>query len=341
MAMAKKGKVKRQHFVPRCLLRRFSQGDRTTSVFVIGTAKFVHTAGIKTQCAADYYYGHEQTTETALGQLEGAFSEAIGDLSPEKIEGMSEQDLAVIRSFVHVQAERTPLAGQVHRMAYADMGRQLFAAYAKVNGLPDHDINEQGELFADHQMPVPGAHTVALAVEHQAAIADLDVKFVTGEGFMISDHPALALNVWRDEHPRFSRWPHGGGLMTKGFMYLMPVATDCLLAVYDGDTYQVGEDGSRVAYATPGDVLAVNALQTVNATRLLFDSTVVMPLDLIAALDVRNRIRAEAGEGPISLHLAGIPLTFLKVIDDVCYEDWDRLMLPCRRGLGPNLAPAP
>jgi hypothetical protein len=76
MAKEKKGKTKRQHFVPRCLLRRFSKTEQATSVFVIGSTTFVPTAGIKTQCAADYYYGEDQATETALGRLEKAFSDS-------------------------------------------------------------------------------------------------------------------------------------------------------------------------------------------------------------------------------------------------------------------------
>ena len=88
-----------QHFVPKCLLPRFSQSEQTTSAFVIGTATFVRTAGIKTQCAADYYYGHEQTIETNLERMESAFSSAIGDLSVETIEGMGENELAAVRSF--------------------------------------------------------------------------------------------------------------------------------------------------------------------------------------------------------------------------------------------------
>jgi len=330
MATAKQGRVKRQHFVPRCLLRRFSQSDQTTSVFVIGTAKFVPTAAIKTQCAADYYYGQDQTIETDLGRLEGAFSSAIGDLSAQTLEGLGTNELAVVRSFVHVQAERTPFAGEVHRNALVDLGRQLFSAYAKINKLPDHDVAQESERFADEQMPIPGAHTVDLAVGHQRSIADLEVKFIMAEGLMVSDHPALALNLWRDEHPRFRTWPVLGGLLTKGFMYVMPVATNCLSLVYDSATYQVGDDGCRVAGGTKEDVMALNALQTINASQLLFDSTIVMPGDLLAALHFRNQIRAEHGAGPLPLRPAGIPLSFLRVIDHEPYDAWDRAMLPSR-----------
>jgi hypothetical protein len=330
MAKKKKGRTKRQHFVPRCLLRRFSKTEQTTSVFVIGSATFVPTAGIRTQCAADYFYGHDQSTETRLGQLEGAFSKAIGDLSIGAIERVSEDDLSTIRAFVHVQAERTPFAGDVMRSAYVNMGHQLYSAYAKANNLPADDTTAQAERFADHQMPVPGAHTVDLAERHQSVLTDLEVKFVAGDGFMISDHPALSLNLWRDEHPRFSRWPTPGGLATKGFIYMMPIATNRLVVIYDSDTYQVGRDGSRVASATPEDVIALNALQTINASRLLFDSTVVMPADLIAALHIRNQVRKENGPGPLPLRPAGIPLSFLRVIDRELYEGWDRAMLPTR-----------
>lgn len=328
--MAKKGQVKRQHFVPRCLLRRFSQSAQTTSVFVIGSATFVETAAIKTQCAADYYYGHDQRVETKLSHLEDAYAAAIGDLSVETLESMSEPELAKVRAFVHVQAARTPFASEVQRNAYVDFGRQLYAAHAKVNKLRGDRVIQQSERFADDEMGIPGAHTVDLATEHEAAIADLQVKFVVAPGLMISDHPALSVNLWRDEHPRFSEWPVLGGLLTKGFMYLMPTATNRLIVVYDGDTYKVGNDGSRIAYASAQDVVALNALQTVNASRLLFDSTVVKPFDLTMALHIRNLIREQEGPGPLPLRPAGIPLSFLRIADQTPYDDWTLAMLPSR-----------
>ncbi|MEI9948240.1 MAG: DUF4238 domain-containing protein [Pseudomonadota bacterium] len=334
MATEKKGRAKRQHFVPRCLLKRFSETEQATSVFVIGSATFVKTAGIKTQCAADYYYGHEQSIESALGRLESAFSEAIGDLSVATLDRMSQDALSIVRAFVHVQAERTPFAGEVMRNTYLNMGQQLYSAYAKANELPEDDAVERAERFADHQMPTPGAHTVELAVRHQSALADLAVKFVVADGFIVSDHPALSLNLWRDEHPRFGTWPTLGGLATKGFMYLMPIATNRLAVIYDSDTYEVGGVDSRVARAQPEDVIALNALQTINASRLLFDSTVVMPVDLAAALNIRNQVRAESGSGPLPLRPAGIPLSFLRVIDREPYDGWDLAMLPPRPRAG-------
>jgi hypothetical protein len=183
----------------------------------------VPTAAIKTQCAADYYYGHEQDIETELGRLEAAFSAAIGDLSIDTIEGMSSENLAAVKAFVHVQAERTPFAGQVQRNAYVNLGQQLYSAYAKANQLADDDGHREAERFADRQMPSPGAHTVDLAVTHQAAIDDLDVKFVMANGFMISDHPALSMNLWRDEHPRFRTWPHLVVLSRRGSCTLCPL----------------------------------------------------------------------------------------------------------------------
>jgi hypothetical protein len=330
MAMKKKGQVKRQHFVPRCLLRHFSQNPQTTSVFVLGTATFVETAGIKTQCAADYYYGSDQRVEAALGALESAFSGAVGDLSVDGIEGLTNEKLAMIRAFVHVQAERTPFAGEVQRDALVNLGQQLYAAYAKANDLPTDATQVEAERFADHHMPIPGAHTVDLAIEHQSVIEDLVVKFVEAPGLVISDHPALSLNIWRDEHPRFSKWPHLGGLATKGFMYIMPVATNWLVVIYDSDTYQIGTAEGRIARATPEDVVALNALQTINASQLLFDSKVVAPIDLVLALRIRNQVRSEQGPGPLPLRPAGIPLSFLRVTDHDAYDGWDHAMMPSR-----------
>jgi hypothetical protein len=330
MATAKKGRVKNQHFVPKVLLRGFSPEKKTTSVFVIGSATFIETASIKTQCSQDYFYGHEQKVEDDLQNLETAFGKVLKDLSPEKIEGFTEAELSVIRAFVHQQAERTPFAAGVMRTSYVDIGRQLGAAFAKANGFGVEGVEEEAEGFARHHMPNPAAHTVELAQKHGGVIKDLAVKFVTGKGFMISDHPALMLNIWRDHHPKFNAWPSIGGLASKGLILVLPVATNTLLIVYDAATYRVGHDGSRTAYANDDDVMVLNALQTINATKLLFDSSVVKPIDVIGPLVIRNQVREEQGPGPLPLRPTGIQLTFLEVTDRDTYDDYNLMMLPVR-----------
>lgn len=76
--------------------------------------------------------------------------------------------------------------------------------------------------------------------------------------------------------------------------------------------------------------MALNALQTLNAQNLLFDSEIVKPIDVAAALDFRNEIRASEGSGLLPLRPAGIPLSFLRIVDENPYATWDRLILPCR-----------
>lgn len=55
-------------------------------------------------------------------------------------------------------------------------------------------------------------------------------------------------------------------------------------------------------------------------------------MDLIAALRVRNQVRAQHGPGPLPLRATGIPLSLLRVTDQDLYEGRDMLMMPCRPG---------
>lgn len=328
----KKGKVKRQHFVPRCLLRRFSPDERTLSVFVVGKTTYVPIAGVSTQCAADYFYGSDQRVEGNLGNLETAFSGAVGDMSVSRLNGLTGEQLAVVRSFVHVQAERTPLATDAHRDMFINMGTQLYSAYAKMNGLPLDGIAERAESFADAHIGVAGAFAVDAAIKHQVGIDDLEVKFLVGDRLIISDHPVLALNLWRDSHPRFASWPVLGGLKTKGFLYIMPLATNRAAIVYDAAVYRVGDRDGLTAVVTAEDVRNLNALQTINAEQLLFDNTAVAPEDLIAALTIRAVVRAQQGDGRLPLRPAGIEFSFLEIMDKDAHEGWNLAMLPARGG---------
>src|SRR2546427_219268 len=79
--MAQEAKKKRQHYVPKLILRRFSPDERSLTMVVLGTGKRIENASLKEQYYEDYFYGKDGAIEEAFAQLEGKFSDALGDLS--------------------------------------------------------------------------------------------------------------------------------------------------------------------------------------------------------------------------------------------------------------------
>ena len=63
-------KKKRQHYVPRFLLKNFSADKRRIALEVLATGRRVDDAQLKAQCYRDYFYGKDEVLENAFAKLE-------------------------------------------------------------------------------------------------------------------------------------------------------------------------------------------------------------------------------------------------------------------------------
>ena len=71
---------KRQHYVPKSVLRRFAcdldrdPEPRQINLVNISRLKIVREASLKEQCYRDYFYGQKTAVEKQLSLLEGFYS---------------------------------------------------------------------------------------------------------------------------------------------------------------------------------------------------------------------------------------------------------------------------
>lgn len=345
----KKGVTKRQHYVPRMLLRNFSSDGKRISLVVDG--KRIDNAGLRDQCQEDYFYGSDQILEKSFAEQESEMAALLGDLSPERFETLTDRQLEIMRQFVAYQRARTRGAAQ-HLSDF--MG--AFAKQTLKDGLLLNDGRvmtvEEDEAF---QVGLEAAQRDAVwqAAKSMPVLADMSVKFIATvrtPAFVVADHPVVAYNQFAEHHPVLSRYPTRTGHALKGLQFFLPVSPSMTLAVYDPATYSYGGN-KRVCTAGPHDVALLNRMQAVNAYSCFYFDPTRMTEDALADLAAARRSHPsmftkhtalgplqKRGDGTISRIVAvrhaemalGAKLSFVRTIDGRSYENHRGASIPVR-----------
>ncbi|MEM9226806.1 MAG: DUF4238 domain-containing protein, partial [Verrucomicrobiota bacterium] len=71
---------KKQHYVPKFYLRKFTNNDRLINLFNIDTESAVHGASLKHQCYKEYFYDKDGTMENMFQLIERDFSKLINTI---------------------------------------------------------------------------------------------------------------------------------------------------------------------------------------------------------------------------------------------------------------------
>jgi len=343
------GEVKRQHYVPRMLLRNFSKDGTRISLVVDG--KRIDGTSIKNQCQEDYFYGADNIMEKSFGNSEAKMAALLGDLAPGRFSDLTEDDVHELRLFLAYQHFRTRGA--------AEHISRFQGALAKAVLKSSAALNKDGELTADDledvDIGVENAQNQALWIGTKSLpiLFDLAIKFIATErspGFVVADHPVVAYNQFAEHHPILSRYPTGVGLAHKGLQLFMPLSPSMVLALYDPSTYEYGGKGF-VCKAGPGDVAFLNRMQAVNAfSCVYFHEDRLDELALSDLVKTRKRhpsiykketILGEMTDKPdgtkgqfiVNLNAQlrlGAKLSFIRTVDGHSYEDYDGPSVPVR-----------
>ena len=349
MTTRKDGETKRQHYVPRFLLRNFSRDGRRISLVMFASERRIDDASIKGQCYEDYFYGKDQVLEKSFAADEGIVCKLLGDLTSSHLESIGAEALEKLRTFVHFQRFRT--LGSAHATnAVVD----AFAKAAIKGALKDNDnispkdIDQAKIGFADAQM-----QSLRGAAGSLPMLLDLEVKFIVTDrtpGFIISDHPVVAYNQYAEHHPDFQHCLSIAGLACKGLQMFLPVSPGVTLAIYDPSTYQYGGK-SLVCRAGPSDVAYLNQMQATGALSCAYflgtritDATIAELVNLrrrhksIYERNTMTAPRLTKPDGSAGHVIAvsggevrvGAKLSFIRLLDQRRYHGYDRAYPPVR-----------
>jgi hypothetical protein len=351
MGAKRKGDTKRQHYVPRMILKRFSKDRVQVSLFVFGRGKRVDGASLRDQCYADYFYGADNVIEKSFAAEETKIGALLGDLSRERLDALTDADFEQLRNFVRYQHARTKGAAE-HLSNFAGaFAKQILRDSLKLN--KDVDVTE--EELDEMRIGLTNAqnNSVWEAAKSLPLFLDMRVKFIATDrspGFVIGDHPVATYNQFVEDHPLLRRWPTSSGLALKGLQLFMPLSPSMSLAIYDPGTYEYG-GRSAVCRAGPKDVAFMNQMQAINALTCIYfdpdriDDASLASLEAVrrshpsvyekktAISEMRERANGKKSRLVAVYHddiRLGAKLSFIRPTDGRSYEGYEGASPPIR-----------
>ena len=343
---------KRQHYVPRFILRNFSHDDRSISLMVLSSGQRIDHAGIRSQCKHDYFYGKQEGIENAFQKQEGLVSRILKNLNPSELENKNEEELAAIITFIHYQNFRTLSSTKMIQNFINTMMKPLLKKQVSLNPAISQDDLEKAKIGLGN----PQIFLLKQAYETLPVILDLEIKFIVTDkppGFVISDNPVVAYNQFVEHHKALKKYTSITGLAAKGLQFYMPISPNICIALYDPTTYRYGSNTSRICKLGQRDKKILNWMQGINALKCLyFDPNIIEQKQLeeirkkhIDHPDVREALLAMSspvprGGGTYSQLMMletpsiriGAKMSFIQVIEKEPYRGYNLGCSPVRPG---------
>jgi hypothetical protein len=246
---------KNQHYVPKCHLKPFSLNGcgKAINLYASTQQRLIRNAAVKSQCARDYFYGTDGEIESGLAEVEGEYAEAVRNV----VAGTdTDRDLDLLRYFAYLQLRRTEVA--VTRMKQAED--------AMLVDVPEHIMppdTVENIMIASLQM----------CAQSQPLVTDLKVRIIenkTEVEFVTSDDPAVSTSKWMSQR----KGAEGFGVMSSGFLLMMPLTPKLAVFCYDGLVYTVPSlVGGRILIKKSADAEALNELHYLKSAANIYFST--------------------------------------------------------------------
>ena len=248
---------KNQHFVPRCLLRPFTQNAENLAInlYAVEHDRLITGASVKKQCSGNYFYGQDARLEHATQFLETSYG-TVRDAVQAPKHRLDGRDRAVLLKFWLFQYMRTEAAS-----------RRFMAMSQDLHGVAEHfgAPKYSPELKAAVQVAM---HSF---VDMMDVVDDLDLCLIRNRSpvpFVISDDPAVMANRWHQEEPRARS--RSFALGSSGILCLLPISPSILALAYDGDVYSLPHNNGWLEAERAADIVALNQHQFLNCRATVF-----------------------------------------------------------------------
>lgn len=238
---------KKQHFVPKLLLRNFAETGSLGSVRMRTRAgHHIPAASITGQCQRAYFYGRDGEVETGLQKIEGRAALVVqAILADEAVPAPYTKAYRQLVVFLALQRARTPsAAARQHRF-----NTNLTEAYRKAGGdVPMPEDNDDPR------------EAMGTAVATLPLLEDLRLKVLRappGDEFVIGDAPTVFHNQWARYGSPFG----SAGLASAGLQIFTPLSPEYTAVLFDTDVYRCDPAAADVVVVGESEVRALNSLQ--------------------------------------------------------------------------------
>lgn len=250
---------KKQHYVPRLYLKRFSDDEKSINLFNLKLGKSIHEPNFKNQCYEDYFYGKDLIVEKFLGKIENNAVNYFKYISSSNELPKRGSELYMdIFLYVILQHGRTKYNVLALNEATDRMVKHIFESNPEIKKkILDKFTNEINE---------PGRVALRFATEASIITYDLHLKLIVitneKQEFITSDNPVVLYNQFFEYREKGSNV----GLASKGLQIFFPIDSKRMLLFFDSDIYKVGNKKDLIVFVNKeDDINSLNQLQIVNA----------------------------------------------------------------------------
>ena len=247
---------KNQHFVPRCYLRPFSQGEKgkVIRLFNVDRLQLIEKASVKHQCSSSYFYGNDEQLENAIQFLEQSYAATLRNIRGASYKQLTPKDEIVLKRFWLFQYLRTEASSKRAVEMNNHMGEVAKAG-------PDFKLEVRDAV-------IMAMHTYAQEMHIIDDMKGCLVKNSSNLPFITSDDPAVITNRWLLTDRRHRG--HTFGLRSAGALLFLPLSPRLLFIAYDSDVYAISKISGIMKTRKEGDVRSVNQLQFLNCRANVF-----------------------------------------------------------------------
>lgn len=259
-----KNEKKNQHYVPKCYLRNFTDGEKYISTFIHSKSKYIPKASLDSVVSEDYFYGKDLYIENMFQEYEGYWAAAFRVIIEN--EELSSEDAAVvldfILSFIAFQHCRT-LRVYDSQIDFANFMKQ----YIRDTSAPEADV----ESFLNKYIPPdfnPMIAPVDAGFKIKEAFMDLSLLIIennTLDNFITSDNPVIIYNRFLAEREFKGNY----GLNSKGLCVFLPVSPKICFCLFDPKTY-FSTNNDHIYNIAEHELYELNKLFCRNAYEYIF-----------------------------------------------------------------------
>jgi hypothetical protein len=257
--------VKKQHYIPKFLLRNFSSNSERTFIGVFLPVKnfFKADSALNSQAQENYFYGSDGVMEDSLGEVENQAALAIKDIMSKQIPPKKRTiDYTWLLMFTMDQIFRTK-GNAEDTMASLNEQSKYMAQFD-----PELSKINWDELRIDVENPA--TKVLGSVADKLYMMADLELKLLvnkTSTTFIISDDPVIKYNQFLEykKHPCYHT-----SMPNKGIQLFFPITPTLMLMYYDKWAYEIGKDNTSICLTNKYDIDKLNALQLTNCNNAIY-----------------------------------------------------------------------
>lgn len=255
---------KKQHYVPRMLLKNFSTLDniKTIGLFLLKDQSFLDNVSLRDQAYENNLYGKDQIIEKIYAEIEAASNPVINKLLREELP-LDPQEEANLKIFITSQYSRTKFAKDLANESMDKMFKEMVKNEPKLSKNID-------DFKIVHTEPYKFMFNVTS--EMAVVISDLQISLLKNETkipFIIGEHPITILNPFLVER----KWKGSkNGLGVKGAMIYLPLSTKYGVVLYDRIRYRTHRFKKIVSISVK-DITKLNSCQMALTQDCIFYSS--------------------------------------------------------------------